>query len=144
MERCLFNDLVALVQKVWDADMGSYATISSKQASCSSGSPVTMTTRVAVTLRWLAGGNYWDICGLFGIAAGCFLILLFFIPPLLYLQDKTYILETCNVHWMQVPLYMIGCTCAMYIGGSTTLRTTFYCTFDVHGIVHYNVHCNEH
>ena len=64
--------------------------------------------------------------------------------PEAYLQDKTYIFATCNVHWMQVPLYMIGCTCAMYIGGSTTLRTTFHCTFDVHDIVHYNVHCNEH
>ena len=69
MERSLFNDLVVYVQKVWDADMGPHAHIASKQASCSSGSPVTMKTRVAVTmktrvavtLRWLAGGNYWDI-----------------------------------------------------------------------------------
>ena len=48
-----------------------------------------------------------------------------------------------NVHY-NVHTYMLGCTCAMYIGGSTTLRSTFHCTFDVHGIVHYNVHCNEH
>ena len=74
MERSIFNDLVVKVQNVWDADMGPHAHIASKQTSCSSGSPVTMKTRVAVTLRWLAGGNYWDICGLFGIARGLTLV----------------------------------------------------------------------
>ncbi len=36
-------------------------------------SPISIrTTRLAVSLLWLAGGNYWDICGLYGVAPGSF------------------------------------------------------------------------
>jgi hypothetical protein len=37
------------------------------QAIRSSGSPISVTTKLAATLRWLAGGSYLDICGLFGL-----------------------------------------------------------------------------
>ncbi len=37
------------------------------QARRSSGSHISITTRLAVTLRWLGGGSYLDICALFGI-----------------------------------------------------------------------------
>ena len=37
------------------------------QATRSSGSPISTVTKLAVTLRWLAGGSYLDICSLFGI-----------------------------------------------------------------------------
>lgn len=38
----------------------------------SSGSAINMTTRLACTLRWLAGGSYLDICFEFGVAPGSF------------------------------------------------------------------------
>lgn len=38
----------------------------------SSGSSITMTTRLACALRWLAGGSYLDICFAFGVAEGSF------------------------------------------------------------------------
>ena len=41
-------------------------------ATNSSGSPVTVTTRLAVTLRWLAGGSYLDICFGWGIGHSTF------------------------------------------------------------------------
>ena len=37
------------------------------QAKRSSGSYISITARLAATLRWLGGGSYLDICGLFGI-----------------------------------------------------------------------------
>jgi hypothetical protein len=38
------------------------------QGSRSSGSSITSTTKLAVTLRWLAGGAYQDIASLFGVS----------------------------------------------------------------------------
>ena len=37
------------------------------QARRSSGSHISITARVAATLRWLGGGSYLDICAIFGI-----------------------------------------------------------------------------
>ena len=38
----------------------------------SSGSPVTPLIKLAATLRWLAGGMYIDICGLYGLSQTSF------------------------------------------------------------------------
>lgn len=38
----------------------------------SSGSPIPVRTRLAVTLRWLAGGSYLDLCFAWGIAVSMF------------------------------------------------------------------------
>jgi hypothetical protein len=37
------------------------------QARRSSGSHISLTARLAATLRWLGGGSHWDICALFGL-----------------------------------------------------------------------------
>jgi hypothetical protein len=38
----------------------------------SSGSPISTRTRLAITLRWLAGGSYIDICFAWGISEASF------------------------------------------------------------------------
>lgn len=43
-----------------------------EEAERSSGSMIDKRTKLAVTLRWLAGGSYWDICLAFGVASGSF------------------------------------------------------------------------
>ena len=43
-----------------------------QKARNSSGSPITTKTRLAVTLRWLAGGSHHDISYAFGISKGAF------------------------------------------------------------------------
>jgi hypothetical protein len=42
------------------------------KAANSSGSPITLKARLAVTLRWLAGASYLDLCFSFGIAPSTF------------------------------------------------------------------------
>jgi hypothetical protein len=42
------------------------------KATCSSGSPITTVTRLAVTLRWLAGGSYIDLCFAWGVSVASF------------------------------------------------------------------------
>jgi hypothetical protein len=42
------------------------------QATNSSGAPVTLRACLAMTLRWMAGGSYWDISALFGVGQGGF------------------------------------------------------------------------
>ena len=42
------------------------------KATQSSGSFIPTTTRLAVTLRWLAGGSYLDLCFAWGIAKSTF------------------------------------------------------------------------
>ena len=44
------------------------------QAARSSGSHTSIRTRLACTLRWLAGGSYIDICFEFGVAPGSFFV----------------------------------------------------------------------
>ena len=60
MTRRGFNELLGLVA----IDI----TVNEDMASRSSGSSVSATTRIAVTLRWLAGGSYLDIARLYGIS----------------------------------------------------------------------------
>ncbi len=38
----------------------------------SSGAPIVLVTRWAVTLRWLAGGSYLDLCFAWGVATSTF------------------------------------------------------------------------
>ncbi len=45
-----------------------------KYAENSSGSNISLRTRLACTLRWLAGGSYIDICFEFGISPGSFYV----------------------------------------------------------------------
>jgi hypothetical protein len=42
------------------------------KAACSSGSPITTVTRLAVTLRWIAGGSYIDLCFACGVSVASF------------------------------------------------------------------------
>jgi hypothetical protein len=42
------------------------------KAANSSGAPIVLTTRLAVTLRWLAGGSYLDLCFAWGVASSTF------------------------------------------------------------------------
>lgn len=46
--------------------------VNEAKATASSGSPIAARTRLAVTLRFLAGGSYLDICFAYGIAVGSF------------------------------------------------------------------------
>jgi hypothetical protein len=38
----------------------------------SSGSPISVTTRLALTLRWLASGSYLDLCFAWGVSSSTF------------------------------------------------------------------------
>jgi hypothetical protein len=44
----------------------------SEKATNSSGSPISNKTRLAITLRWLAGGSYIDLCFAWGVATSIF------------------------------------------------------------------------
>ena len=72
MNRCAFEELLQLLCTVCNVHSDTNGIGDPKQARNSSGSPVSMRTRLAVSLRWLAGGNYWDICGLYGVCPGSF------------------------------------------------------------------------
>eukprot|EP01138_Halocafeteria_seosinensis_P009305 gb/GECG01009509.1/.p1 GENE.gb/GECG01009509.1/~~gb/GECG01009509.1/.p1 ORF type:complete len:440 (+),score=36.00 gb/GECG01009509.1/:1-1320(+) len=64
LSRTAFN---ALLEKIQD-DLQ----VHGKNAENGSGSPISPCTRLAVALRWLAGGSYIDICFEFGIGLGSF------------------------------------------------------------------------
>ena len=68
VNRYLFYEV--LLPKIRDKVGLSY--IGKIRALSSSGSYVSATTRLAVALRWLAGGSYLDICFSFGISFGSF------------------------------------------------------------------------
>ena len=84
MPRHIFEKLLALVEiqfeELYDAKeeargMRSRSRcpyVHGQQAGNSSGSAVSLRTSLACTIRWLAGGSYWDISALFGIGAGGF------------------------------------------------------------------------
>jgi hypothetical protein len=78
MDRVAFD---TLLQKVCTV-MGDTTTSNVAQAIRSSGSAVAIETRLAIALRWLAGGSYWDISGLFGVSAGVFFHLACSLPLL--------------------------------------------------------------
>ena len=64
LSRHAFNTLLEKVQDLLEGD--------EVHACYSSGSPITPKTKLAVALRWLAGGSYLDICFEFGIGYGTF------------------------------------------------------------------------
>jgi hypothetical protein len=72
MSRGAFEGLLQLLCAVCHVHRDAEGIGDTKQAMNSSGSPVSMRTRLAVCLRWLAGGNYRDICGLYGVCPGSF------------------------------------------------------------------------
>jgi hypothetical protein len=72
MSRAAFQELLQLLCNVYKVRSEVDGIGNKKQATNFSGSPVSMRTRLAVSLRWLAGGNYWDICGLYGVCPGSF------------------------------------------------------------------------
>ena len=43
-----------------------------RKARNSSGSPISLRTRLAVTLRWLAGASHWDLCFAWGLSSSSF------------------------------------------------------------------------
>lgn len=61
MNRETFGKLVEIVRPHLQVDEA--------QARRSSGSPISVTTKVACALRWLAGGSYLDISHLFGVSS---------------------------------------------------------------------------
>ncbi len=48
--------------------------VDERKAVNSSGSVISLRTRLAITLRWLAGGSFLDICFAFGVAPGSFFV----------------------------------------------------------------------
>ena len=67
MSRSTFD---ILEEKLRDYVCNEYVDVD--QATRSSGSHISLRTRLACTLRWLAGGSYLDICFEFGVAHGSF------------------------------------------------------------------------
>lgn len=65
MSKNTFCVLEEKLSDVWDG-------VNERQAINSSGSPICLRTRLACTLRWLAGGSYIDICFEFGVSPGSF------------------------------------------------------------------------
>ena len=65
MSRFTFETLIAKLMDRWDE-------VDVTQAARSSGSHICLRTRLACTLRWMAGGSYLDICFEFGISRGAF------------------------------------------------------------------------
>jgi hypothetical protein len=49
-----------------------FANVNVTRAINSSGSPILLVTRLAVALRWLAGGSYLDLCFAWGVASSTF------------------------------------------------------------------------
>lgn len=72
MFRMSRNTFDILEQKLHD--LRGESSIDEEQAARSSGSVISLRTRLACTLRWLAGGSYIDICFEFGVAPGSFFV----------------------------------------------------------------------
>jgi hypothetical protein len=68
MDRTSFS----ILENTIEAHLGEPSYEEIRQAVCSSGSPISTRTKLAVTLRWLAGGSYIDLCFTWGIARGTF------------------------------------------------------------------------
>ena len=65
MSRATFDSLEGKLMDFWEE-------MDVDQAMRSSGAPISLRSRLACTLRWMAGGSYIDICFEFGIAPGSF------------------------------------------------------------------------
>lgn len=61
-----------------------------RKACNSSGSAITVRTRVAVTLRWLAGASYLDLCFAWGISSGTFYSRRGVLWPTISAMDKAF------------------------------------------------------
>jgi hypothetical protein len=55
VDRAVFDMLIASISPY-------FRNLNVTRARNSSGSPISITTRLAVTLQWLAGGSYLDLC----------------------------------------------------------------------------------
>ena len=64
LDRFTFDDLADQLNPIIKRD--------AKQAENSSGQPISVCTRLAVTLRWLAGGSYIDLCFAWGLSKTSF------------------------------------------------------------------------
>jgi hypothetical protein len=64
MDGASFDELVELLEPMIARD--------ESQATYASGSPISTTTRLAVTMRWLSGGSYIDLCFAWGVAKSTF------------------------------------------------------------------------
>jgi hypothetical protein len=64
MDRDSFFEIVARIDGIIQKD--------AQRATNSSGSPISNVCRLAVTLRWLAGASYLDLCWAWGVARGTF------------------------------------------------------------------------
>lgn len=67
LDRATFEKLLSKISKRIESSIRN-------KAVASSGSVVTARTKLFCTLRWLAGGNYLDICHLFGVGKGTFFV----------------------------------------------------------------------
>jgi hypothetical protein len=65
VDRAMFDMLIASISPY-------FRNLNVTRARNSSGSPISITTRLGVTLRWLAGGSYLDLCFAWGISASTF------------------------------------------------------------------------
>ncbi len=65
VNRATFDELLELVAPL-------ILHCDAQKAVNSSGTPIHLKTRLAVTLRWLAGGSYVDLCFAFGIGVSSF------------------------------------------------------------------------
>ncbi len=70
MDRDTFMVLLRRLEEYWGDRVDSI--YNERFAISSSGSSISAMTRLAVTLRFLAGGSYLDICFAFGVAPGSF------------------------------------------------------------------------
>ena len=80
MPRASFRKLLKLIE----ADI----TSDSQQAIRSSGSPIYHVTKLAVAIRWLAGGSYLDISQMFGLCDKSFSSDTYVLWPTLMAIDK--------------------------------------------------------
>ena len=65
VDRSTFDEIVVLISPFLRQQ-------DERKARNSSGSPISLRTRLAVTLRWLAGASHWDLCFAWGLSSSSF------------------------------------------------------------------------
>jgi hypothetical protein len=68
LNRCAFYHLLARIRKYLDPKPGAVSYEFYNEAL----QPISCEVKLAITLRWLAGGSYLDICFAFGLSEGTF------------------------------------------------------------------------
>ena len=71
----IFKRILSIDRATFDVvlnEMGSYFIINATKAGNSSGEPISLMTRLAASLRWLAGGSYLDLCFTWGVGTSTF------------------------------------------------------------------------